>query len=102
MFDHFKALVSTIICRLRDESVTPRLTHPIGGSTYTVSVWPGHPLADEVYSTLGRLRAELSDLRQRVAKVSQEGAIPDAHTRVVIYFGQCLIDEGNGPTDDRG
>jgi predicted transcriptional regulator len=100
MFDHFKALVTTMICRLRDDSVAPRLADRIGGSTYTVSVWPGHPLAAEVYGTLGRLRAELSDLRKRVAKVNQEGVIPDNHTRVVLYLGQCVIDEGSEPTDD--
>jgi predicted transcriptional regulator len=100
-FDHFKALVTTIIGRVRGNSTTPRLTDRVGGSTYTVTVWPGHPLADEVYGTLGRLRRELTDLRQRVTTVNEEGAIPDAHTRVVIYCGQCLIDEGNEPTDDR-
>jgi hypothetical protein len=100
MFDHFKALVTTMMCRLRDSSVAPRLTDRIGGSTYTVSVWPDHPLADEVYGTLGRLRTELTRLRQRVAKVNEEGVVPDKHTRVVIYLGQCLIDEGSEPTDD--
>jgi hypothetical protein len=101
MFDHFKALVTTIICRVRDDSATPRLTDRVGGSTYTVTVWPGHPLAEEVCGTLGRLRTELTDLRERVKKVNDQGAIPDAHTRVVVYFGQSLIDEGNGPDNDR-
>ncbi len=104
MFDHFKALVTTMICRLRGESVTPRLSDRIGGSTYTLSVWPGHPLAEEVYGTLARLRRELTDLRQRVAQVSEGEAIPEAHTRVVIYFGQCLTDEANEANEgnDRG
>jgi predicted transcriptional regulator len=101
MFDHFKALVTTILCRLRDSSATARLTDRIGGSTYTVTVWPGHPLEHEVYGTLGRLRTELTNLRQRVTKVNDEGVIPEDHTRVVIYCGQCVIDEGNEPTDDR-
>ncbi|MBN2194790.1 MAG: hypothetical protein JW751_18385 [Polyangiaceae bacterium] len=102
VFDHFKALVNTVICRLREESVSPTLADRIGGSTYTVSVWTGHPLAEEVYGTLGRLRAELSDMRERVTKVNREGGVPDAHTRVVIYLGQCLINEGNEPTDHAG
>ncbi len=100
VFDHFKALVSTIICRLRDDSAGPQLTDQVGGSTYTVSVWPGHPLAEEVYGTLSRLRAELSSLRQRVAEANKATGIPDSHTRVIMYLGQCLINEGSEPTDD--
>ena len=99
VFDHFKALVTTVVGRLRENSVAPTLADRIGGSTYTVSVWPGHPLADEVYGTLGRIRAELSDMRERVARVNREDGVPDAHTRVVIYLGQCLINEGNGLPD---
>lgn len=100
VFDHFKALVTTVMCRLRADTVTPRLADRVGGSTYTVTVWPGHPLADEVYGTLGRLRAELSDLRARVANLNQQDSVPESHTRVVVYVGQCLIDEGNEPGDD--
>jgi DNA-binding MarR family transcriptional regulator len=101
VFDHFKALVTTVVGRLRGDSAAPTLGDRMGGSTYTVSVWPGHPLADEVYATLGRIRAELGDMRQRVAKLNRDRGVPDAHTRVVIYLGQCLINEENGPPDDQ-
>jgi len=100
MFDHFKAVVTTVVARLREDSVTPTLADRIGGSTYTFSVWPGHPLADEVYATLGRLRAELSDMRKRVAKVNRETAVPNDHNRVVVYLGQCVISEDKEPPDD--
>ncbi len=99
VFDHFKALVTTVVGRLRKDSEAANLADRIGGSTYTVSVWPGHPLADEVYGTLGRLRSELSDLRERVSQLNQEHGVPDAHTRVVIYLGQCLTNEQNGTLD---
>ena len=99
VFDHYKALVTTLICRLRDGAGTPQLEDTVGGSTYTLSVWPGHPMADEVYGTMRRLRAELSSMRERVAKLNQECDVPDAHTRVVIYLGQSLINEGSEPTD---
>ncbi|MBN1612238.1 MAG: hypothetical protein JW940_36740 [Polyangiaceae bacterium] len=99
VFDHYKALVTTLICRLRDGAGTPQLEDTVGGSTYTLSVWPGHPMADEVYGTMKRLRAELSSMRERVAKLNQECDVPDAHTRVVIYLGQSLVNEGSEPTD---
>ncbi len=99
VFDHFKALVTTVICRLREQPLVSKLSDKIGGSTYTISVWPEHPLKQEVYNTLGRVRAELSDLRERVKKINDEHGIPEAHTRVVIYVGQSLIHEGNEPAD---
>ena len=99
VFDHFKAMVTTVVGRLHRDSAVPTPADRSGGSTYTVSVWPGHPLAEEVYGTLGRLRGELGELRQRVAKVNQDRGLPDAHTRVVIYVGQSLIEEENGKVD---
>jgi hypothetical protein len=96
VFDHFKALVTTIICRLRDNRETAALSDRIGGSTYTIDVWPGHPLADKVYGSLGRIREEFSNLREEVEIFNGEHEIPETNTRVVIYAGQCLIGECNG------
>jgi DNA-binding MarR family transcriptional regulator len=92
VFDHFKALVTTILSRL-DENRAASLKDAVGGSTYTIDVWPGHPLAEEVYGTLGRARSMLGDLRARVTALDL-GDPPEHHTRVVIYVGQCLINEG--------
>jgi hypothetical protein len=84
--------VTTVLSRLSEDRTT--LDDPVGGSTYTIEVWPGHPLAEEVYGTLGRFRSLLGDLRARAAKLNGPGEVPDQHTRVVIYVGQCLINEG--------
>ena len=97
VFDHFQALVSTILIRLADNRAAA-LEDQAGGSTYTIDVWPGHPLADEVYGTLGRIRAMVGDLRARVVefdRTRESREVPDPHTRVVIYAGQCLINEAN-------
>jgi len=99
VFDHFKALVATIMSRLPDKAIAPKIADSVGGSTYTISMWPGHPMADEVYGTLKRFRSELSDMRDRAAKINQEQGVPEAHTRVVIYAGQCLIGEGSDSND---
>jgi hypothetical protein len=94
VFDHFKALVTTILGRL-SENRAPALDDLVGGSTYTIDVWPGHPLAEEAYGTLGRVRSMLSDLRARVAEFNDAQQIPESHSRVVMYVGQCVITEGN-------
>jgi len=98
VFDHFKALVTTILSRLNENRATA-LDDRVGGGTYTIDVWPGHPLEAEVYGTLARLRSMLTDMRERAAQFNTEGARPPAHTRVVIYAGQALVHE-DGDNDD--
>jgi hypothetical protein len=98
VFDHYKALVTTVLGRL-SANRTAELEDRVGGSTYTIDVWAGHPLADEVYGTLGRLRQSLSDLRARAAEFNATRELPPRHTRVVIYAGQCVIEEGNEAGD---
>ncbi len=98
VFDHFKALVTTILSRLNEN----RATAPddrVGGGTYTIDVWAGHPLEDEVFGTLARLRSMLTDMRERVAQFNEAQLVPQAHTRVVIYAGQSLVHE-DGDSED--
>lgn len=98
VFDHFKALVSTVLCRLRDHRAA-LLEDEVGGSTYTIDIWQGHPLEDEVRGTLGQLRASLSELRARVSEFNAARDLPEQHTRAVIYIGQSLIEEGHVDSD---
>lgn len=91
IFDHFQAMVRTICCRLRDERVTSNNGDTVGGSTYTLDVWPGHPLEEEAYATLGRLRSLLVDLRHRIEAYNEAHAPPEQHNQVTLYVGQCLI-----------
>jgi len=98
VFDHFKALVTTILSRLNENRATA-LEDRVGGSTYTIDVWPGHPLEEEVFGTLARMRGMLTDMRQRVAKLNGDGPVPEEHTRVVIYAGQCLFHEDSDSED---
>lgn len=94
VFDHFQAVVKTICCRLRQGSAARLLA---GGSTYTLDVWPGHPLAETAYAVLQNVRTQLSDLRQRIEEYNQEHGLPDQHDRVVVYAGQCVLSEpGDG------
>lgn len=91
VFDHFKAMVNTIAGKLRNNRSAPELSDRVGGSTWSYDIWRGHPLEDEVYGTLGRLRTMLNDLRTRVDQANAENVRPDEGTRVVVYAGQCII-----------
>jgi hypothetical protein len=99
VFDHFKAMVTTILGRLREDDTTPALADRTGGSTYTIDVWDGHPLAEEAYGTLARIRTSLSDLRARVDEFNREHQIPESYQRVLVYAGQCVIQEDHERAD---
>lgn len=95
VFDHFKALVNTVTARLGEDRTSASPSDRVGGSTYSLDVWDGHPLAEEVYGTLARMRSLLGEQRARVEQFNDEHGLPESYTRVVLYAGQCLIREGN-------
>lgn len=93
VFDHFKAMVNTISGKLHAKRSTPEMSDRVGGSTWSYDIWPGHPLEEEVYGTLGQLRNKLVDLRTRVDRINEDEERPDDEVRVVVYAGQCIIGE---------
>lgn len=95
VFDHFKAVVETVLGRLRINQAAPTLKDQVGGSTYTIDVWAGHPLEQEVLGTLQRQRATLTDLRTRVSAINDQEPNPPPLERVVIYVGQYLARDEN-------
>ncbi len=101
VFDHFKAMVTTILGRLGNQAAS-RLDDEIGGSTYTIDVWPGHPMANEVFGTLKEIRTMLGDLRRRVAEYNAHCDRPDDYSRVVVYAGQNCISEGSDEPRSEG
>lgn len=93
VFDHFKAMVNTISARLNREHSGSRNEDRVGGSTYSVDIWDGHPYADEAYGVLARCREMIGDVRARIEAYNAATSVPETHTRVVMYAGQCLIEE---------
>ena len=95
VFDHFKALVNTVTGRLGIDRSSATLADRIGGSTYTLDVWAGHPHAEEAYETLRNLRHQLGQLREKVESYNADHPIPEDYTQVLLYVGQCLIKQGS-------
>lgn len=87
VFDHYHAVVGMLCAKLR-LATTAQADDTVGGSTYGLEVWEGHPLEGEVLGTLARLRAELSGLRERVRAYNQAGQKPSNRRGVVLYVGQ--------------
>ena len=103
VFDHFQAVVLTVIQRLRSQHLRTGERDVVGGSTYTLDVWPGHPMRDEVRATLGRLREDIGALRGRVEAYNAHHALARPVEKVTVYFGQHIsADDCDGDLTDSG
>lgn len=99
MLDHFQAVVRTLCGRLRaiaQDEPTP----DVGGSTYSLRVWPGHPMEDEVRGLLGAFRRKHTDLRRRVQEYNESHPLPDRYDEVVVYGGQCVLPRERPDTEE--
>jgi hypothetical protein len=100
MLDHFQAVVRTLCARLRAMS-EDEPNPDVGGSTYTLRIWPGHPLEDEVRGALAAFRRKHTELRQRVQEHNQSHSLPEHYEEVVIYGGQCIVDKERRDHEER-
>jgi hypothetical protein len=97
VFDHFQALVIALCAKLSQGQTRSSRDDTVGGSTFGFDIWPGHPEYDNVLGFLARLRAQGSELRQRVAAHNAQQPIPaDQLQRVVTYVGQAVIADTQG------
>lgn len=96
VFDHFQAVVLTVIGRLQAQPARTGHGDVVGGSTYTLDLWDGHPYRAEVTASLARLREEIGDLRRRVEAYNANHAPARPVEKVTIYFGQhSAIDDAD-------
>jgi hypothetical protein len=98
VFDHVQAVVQTICQRLQQSPSSEPA--PIGGSTYTFDVWPGHPLEQSAKAQLAELRERLGALRREVDDYNQAHGLPRDYAQVVTYVGQCLLERSVGVEQD--
>jgi hypothetical protein len=100
VLDHYHAVVTAICAKLSLGEAQSGAEDTVGGSTYGFTLWRGHPHEREVLGWLGRMRAEMSALRERV------NAYNSAHRReqtetfgVLAYVGQTTTGR-EGPGDE--
>lgn len=101
VFDHYHAVIQTILSRLKGDD--PEVPYPgkTGGSTWTFDIWPGHPFEEEVVGLLTELRGRVIPLQERVFAHNAAEGRPAQHGRVTFYLGQSVklvraeSDEGN-------
>lgn len=89
VFDHFQAVLNAICAKLaQGENRSGRDDHT-GGTTYSLDLWPGHPLEAEVLASLERVRQSMDDLRARLDQVNAAAGVAPSE-RLVFYAGQHL------------
>lgn len=93
VFDHYQAMVSALCAKLALGAASAERGEQIGGSTYSVEVWPGHPCFEEAVGLLQEFRKHASALRARVDEHNQNHDRPTSGVcRVVTYVGQNVTD----------
>lgn len=90
VFDHYQAVVRTILARLNGDD--PEVPYPgrSGGSTWTFDIWPGHPFEEEVVGLLTELRERVISLQTKVFAHNAAEGRPARHARALFYMGQSV------------
>jgi len=108
VLDHFQAVVTAIIAKLRHEEPRGSDRDLVGGSTWSLDVWPGHPYEQEAKALLKKVRASVEELRARIDAHNATARRAGPLARVVFYAGQNIRDgarashEGENDSDDKG
>jgi hypothetical protein len=89
VFDHFQTVATSIGSKVTMGKKRSALNDAVGGSTYHLDLFRGHPQEAEVLSLLQSVRERVSTLRN---EVDQTVAPASAETyRVVFYAGQNVV-----------
>jgi hypothetical protein len=96
VLDHYQAVITAICAKLRGGGTQARAGESIGGSTYHLDVWQGHPLEREALGFLAGVRRQAVALRSAVeAHNAAHARPPDAREiRIISYVGQAVLIEG--------
>jgi hypothetical protein len=95
VFDHYQALVSALVTKLRAGTRRADLGDAVGGSTFTFDLWHGHPMQGEVLGYLRAMRERGMQLRSALQQYNDSCEPPPAATplRVTAYVGQGVTDD---------
>lgn len=94
LFDHYQALVTAMCAKLRSGDNRSSFRDAVGGSTYTIDMWHGHPLQEEVLDLLRSTRERVTQLREEVEAVKRPPSVgPESDLRVIFYTGQSVLGE---------
>lgn len=87
--DHYRAMTTAIAAKV---ALGPLAGGAIGGGTVSYRVRSDHPLREEVFSQLERVRREANDLWRKVAEENERHGVGSTFSRVTFYFGQGVVE----------
>lgn len=90
VWDHYHAVVKTVITRLRGDEADHPYPQRAGGSTWSFDIWPGHPHEEEVLGLLQDLRERVKVIQEKVFSHNETAGRPPEHGRVTVYLGQSV------------
>lgn len=98
VFDHYQAMVTAICTKLRAGRQHATASDKTGGSTFSFTVWEGHPHYDAATSFLSKFRQEGAALRAQIADYNRDHDAACAaseheltqRVKVIVYAGQTL------------
>ena len=95
VFDHYQALVTAICAKVRAGRSSAETGEAIGGSTYHLDVWDGHPLQREALGFLANMRRQAVALRSAIEQHNAAHPRPSGarEQRVLAYVGQTVSAE---------
>ncbi len=96
VFDHYQAMVGAICAKLSARETRSERGEFTGGATYSLDLWPNHPLESEILGTLQRVRDQLESLRKRVDE-HNESQQQRICARLIFYFGQHFCSDRETP-----
>lgn len=100
VFDHFQAVVLSIVRKLGTGQTRSLAEDTCGGGTLTFELSHDHPMRDEVLGLLARVRAETNQLWERVGSYNQAHPLPPERDTVAFYFGQSAQFGSSTPDDE--
>lgn len=98
LFDHYQAMVTAMVNKLRRGHSRALPREALGGSTYHFDLYHGHPAEAEVLRLLGEVRERASQLRRHVDDHPRPNEAESY--RVVFYVGQNVIGEERAATPE--
>jgi hypothetical protein len=95
VLDHYQAVVTAICAKLSSGRTRASADDTIGGSTFHLDVWSGHPLEREALGLLASFRRQAVALREAIERHNATHTRPDdsVDTRIVTYVGQNVSTE---------
>ncbi|MDD9945403.1 MAG: hypothetical protein OXU20_30445 [Myxococcales bacterium] len=93
VFDHYQAMVASIVSKLRQGQCSAHLQDQIGGSTFAFDLWEGHPMEARIRGYLRSMREQGMALRRELEEDIQARPMPSdaAPLRVLAYVGQTVV-----------